>query len=74
MNMTMLVYFPRLVVLMVMVNLRRRDIVAVHTRNLEMLMVGVQIRAVATSKVMKTELVLYVVVRFSPLPDCEMGV
>ena len=74
MNMTMLVYFPRLVVLMVMVNLRRRDIVAVHPRNLEMSMVGVQIRAVATSKMMKAELMLNVVVCFPPLPDRQVSV
>ena len=74
MNMTMLVYFPRLVVLMVMVNLRCRDIVAVHTRNLEMSMAGVQIRAVASSKMKKAELMLNVVVCFSPLPDREVSV
>ena len=49
MNMTMLVHFPGLVVLMMMVNLHCRDIVAVHTRNLEMSMAGVQIRAVAST-------------------------
>ena len=74
MNMTMLVHFPGLVVLMMMVNLCCRDIVAVHTRNLEMSMAGVQIRAVASSKMMKEELMLNVVVCFPPLPDRQVSV
>ena len=68
MNMSMLVNFPWLAVRMMMVNFRCSNIVAVHPGDLEMPMVVAQVRAESSSMI-KSELMLYIIVYFPPLPD-----